>query len=437
MVEDDIYQSKKRYEAFIKNINRLTTKPRKNDKSKKYYCKNKVNISHYSRLIKYFDTKDLSYVKRLRLLNTFKIVTFVIEKDLKDLEREDINEIIIFVNSKYSQKSKCDFIKDLKYIWRNLFPEKDEKGRIDETITPYAVRHLVAKTDISREKRRKDKFTFEEFEKIVNFFNADPRIQCYLTLAFETLGRPQEILYTRLRDIQMFDNYAKISISEHGKEGIGYLYALDSFPYLVKWLQQHPKTDGEDSFLFINLCGKVGQLTPFNITKKLRLACKHLGISRPITSYSLKRNGVTYRRLMGDSDVEIQKIARWKSNKVLKNYDLSDSDDILKIQLVKKGLIKDDKLKNFEPKGQPKKCLFCETNNGFNESFCNNCKRPLNRSAITKQFNEYEELKKDIEQLKLVKKYDNQIQTEAIDYIKDKPEFIKQLQELMKTFDKN
>lgn len=80
---------------------------------------------------------------------------------------------------------------------------------------------------------RGDKLTFFEFERIVSYFSRDPIMQCYLMLAMESLGRPQEILFTKLKDVEICDNYAKVNISEHGKEGCGLLQCIDSYPYLT------------------------------------------------------------------------------------------------------------------------------------------------------------------------------------------------------------
>jgi len=306
------------------------------------------------------------------------------KKDLKDCDRADINKIVAFMHTKYqSTESKRNFIREIKYVWRTLFPEKDSQGREDETITPYPVRHLTAKIDKSKEKLKKDKLTVEEFERIVQYFDSDPRMQVYLTLALESLGRPQELLYTKISDLEIHDDYAKIWISEHGKEGCGFLQCIDSFPYLIKWLKEHPLRNNKNSYIFINNgCKKHGkQLTPWNINKQLKKACQRLKIDKPITCYSLKRNGVTFRRLRGDSDTQIQHAARWTSTRQLKRYDMSDQEDAMKIELIKRGKLdsKDKKLKKYAPK--TKTCI-CGKVNGFTEEFCSNCSRPLDRERI-------------------------------------------------------
>lgn len=218
----------------------------------------------------------------------------------------------------------------------------------NENEIPDFFKNFKVKTDVSRQEARKDKLSYEEFERIIKFFTEDKVIRTYIALAFESLARPQEICYTRLRDLEIYDNYAYVNISEHGKEGIKKLLSIDSFPYILKMYEEHPNKNNKDAFLFLNKHKE--QLTPFAINRKIRLACKKLGIEKPITCYSIKRFGVTFRRLQGDDDVTIQRIAGWKSTEQLRRYDLSNQEDVFKIELAKRGLIKDEKLKRYTPK---------------------------------------------------------------------------------------
>jgi len=108
---------------------------------------------------------------------------------------------------------------------------------------------------------------------------------------------------------------------------------------------------------------------------------KLLKIRKKVTCYSLKRNGVTFRRLRGDSDATIQHTARWTSTKQLKTYDMSEQEETFKIELVKRGLIKaDEQHKKYETTF--KRCMFCDFRNGIADDICNNCKRPLDRKKI-------------------------------------------------------
>src|SRR3989344_5678084 len=387
MAENDIYNSELKYENFKVKLDELTTKPRTTDKRVKYYCKNPLNIKHFRILFNMFETKDLSFIRRNRIIQTVRLITFATAKDLAICEREDIDEIVRFVNKVYSSRTRGDFIKDLKYIWKTLFPETDEKGRKDDTLIPYVVRHLNSKMDRSREKLRNDRINWDEFEKLVNYFNNDPRMQAFLTVSLESLSRPQELLYTKIKGVELYDNYAKIWITEHGKEGTKFLTCIDSFPFLAIWLNQHPFKHEKDCYLFIKYdkSNAREQLNPKIVNDKIRLAVRNLKIDKNVTCYSLKRAGVTFRRLRGDSDVEIQHTAGWSSTKMLKVYDKSQQDDIFRLQLIKKGLIKDKENKYPQLKMEAKNCLFCSYSNKFTDEICINCKRPLDRDKIIEQ----------------------------------------------------
>lgn len=406
MVENDIYDSETKYRRFLANLDSYLKPPhlvkRHHNSRRKYWIKNKANKKYFLRLGKKFESRDISYIRRIRLFRVFMIVCYVTKKDLKDLKkREKIDEIVAFAHKvNKSVKSKRDFAIDIKFLWKLLFPEKDEKGRPDETQVPYVVRHLSGKVDKSKEKLRGDKFSLDEFERLIQGFGDDPRMQALLTVSFESLGRPQELLARKIRDVELHDGYAKIYISEHGKEGTGFLRVIDSYFYLTKWLNTHPLKKDKNAYLFINT-GRVNryqQLKPMAANKLIRDRCKKLDIDKPITMYSLKRNAVTMMRLTGQSDLDIQHRARWKSTKQLHTYDLSGQEESFKIELIKRGIIKSDDKKHNQYKPTTKLCAFCGATNGLAETMCYNCNRPLDREAIDKEINERDNQIKSLQQ---------------------------------------
>ena len=390
MAEDDIYGNKARYEGFIARLQTLTLDPnlRKRDgrgKRGKYRCRNPENLKHFRTLHTIFQARDTSYIRRTRLLQSLTFISDHTTKYLPELTREDINEIMASMHDAYkAPKSKETFIRDTRHIWKTLFPETDIHGRPDDTITPYPVRHLSARIDKSRQKMRRDKLTQTEIDQLIQYFNKDPRIQAYITLALESLARPQEILYLKIGNTELHDNHAIIWLTEHGKEGTGLLQCIDSYPYLLKWLSQHPNATNKNAPLFLNTgnTNTLKKMRPENINKMLHTACKVLGIDKPITCYSLKRNGVTMRRLNGQTDMEIQHAARWTSTKHLQTYDLSNQTEALNRELQKRGLAPTNPT---SPPQTNKKCLYCQATNGKTETICTQCKRPLDRTAIIQE----------------------------------------------------
>ena len=72
-----------------------------------------------------------------------------------------------------------------------------------------------------------------------------------------------------MKDVEQHDNYAVIQISDHGKKGTGTMQCIDAYPFLIKWLEQHPFKNDSNSFIFVNTGKKrLGdQFTPFNVNK--------------------------------------------------------------------------------------------------------------------------------------------------------------------------
>ncbi|MBT4352528.1 site-specific integrase [archaeon] len=404
MALDDIYKSEGKYLKFKENLNELLLPPAERSARKRnaiYYVKNQNNLKYFKKLFRVFEAKDNSFIRRLRLLRTFVMITHVIKKDLCDCTRDDIDEIMAFMHTKNkSPRSKRDFVIDIKYIWKQILPEKDEKGRVDDTLIPYPVRHLSSKQDRSTETKRKDRMFYDEFEKLIVYFAMHPMIQAYLAFALESLARPQEIFFLRISDFQFFKDYAKVYMSSHGKEGLGLLQCIDSFPSIIKWYNKHPNKNNPDAFFFLNLGNKntLSQMTPDNMNRKLKKACKELGITK-LTCYSLKRNGITFRRLRGESDMEVQHAARWTSTKQLKTYDKSNQEDAFRIQLIKKGKLKPTKKeeKRFLP--ETKNCPFCEALLGFSEKVCTQCKHVLDASKIKEDMKNNDEWKQIVTKL--------------------------------------
>ncbi|MAG60771.1 hypothetical protein CL619_03215, partial [archaeon] len=256
MAKDDIYGNKRRYENLVSNLESFLEVPeiKKGRGKRKYYIKYKQNLKHFSKLCTHFEMKDLSFSRRVRVIGVLLFITSIVNKDLKDCTRDDINEIIAAMHKvNTTVSSKTSFIKNIKCIWRVLFPEKDHLGRDDETLCPYVVRHLSRKMDKSKETLRNEKYTIEEFQQIIKFFEKDPKVQAFITIMQETYARPQELLYLKIRDLQLFDNYGVARVSEHGKEGCKLIQFENlSYPYLLKWLGEHPLANDPNAFLFIN-----------------------------------------------------------------------------------------------------------------------------------------------------------------------------------------
>ena len=140
------------------------------------------------------------------------------------------------------------------------------------------------------------------------------------------------------------------------------------------------------------------QWKPHTVNKMLKIKCREIGIKKPITCYSFKRNGVTHRRLRGDDDKQIQETARWTSSKQLKTYDMAGQEETFKVELMRRGII--PKSKEYEyidsDMQQIRICPFCSHRNPFTDTVCSNCSRLLDRDAVVAQEKKHEEEMKNI-----------------------------------------
>jgi integrase len=392
MAEDDIYGSKKKYQDVVENISQFAFSPderkkRWNTKNPgKHYCLNKKNMLLFPRLFKYLDQRPISPARKLRLTGSVKFLLGHTKKTLDEIEkkgdRREIDAIVGAAHREYNPKTASDFIRDLKFLWKLFYPAKDAQGRIDETQKPYVVRHLSPRVDRSTKELRDDRLTTAEYRKILDSFGDDIRVQAFIALMYDSLGRPQEVLNVRIKNVSLFDNYAKIYVRK-GKEGPRLLQSIDSYPYITRLLSTHPLRTDPEAFLFLNT-GKTNrfkQMTPPNINKKLRERCKLLGIKKSITNYSFKRNGVTDARLRGDTNKSIQKRAGWTTTKQLETYDIAGEDESFTEDLIRRGIIKpDESTQHIAPIS--KMCPHCDAINPISERTCVRCTHLLYREDI-------------------------------------------------------
>ena len=116
MAENDIYNSKKRYEHAVATLDELLEKVTKG--KRKFYCKNPENLKYFQNLIEYFEAKDLSYIRRCRVFQLMRLVVFVIEKDLKECDRRDIDKLMAYSHKSHKTvESRKTLVRDLKVVW--------------------------------------------------------------------------------------------------------------------------------------------------------------------------------------------------------------------------------------------------------------------------------------------------------------------------------
>jgi len=378
MADNDIYNSKAKYDRLVRSLDYLvlpTDKRPKGTYHGKYQIKNTKNLEHLKRLISKFEAQDLSYIRRKRFIEVFLTIAHITDKDFSELQKneEESDKIASQINKIYKTvESRKSAFSMIKRIWKVLFKDI---GYWNE---------IKIQQDKSKQRQRKDKLLPEEYRSLLKYFNQDVETKLIIILTVESLSRPAELLSCKIKGIEDYQDYALINI-ERGKEGLKKLICIDSYPLLKQYIQQYQLSSNPETYLFSNgNRNRDKQLTPAMVSKKLRKACKDLQFNKSISLYSLKRFGVTLMSLQGASANEISKVAGWTSPKQLSTYDLSTQKEVVDILLLKKGIRKGKEENGYSTK--PKECLYCGRKEiGFELNDCPQCLRSLDPSKIRKQ----------------------------------------------------
>jgi len=97
-------------------------------------------------------------------MSIVKVVTFLIDKDLKKVNGKDKDKLLCYINKNYKGESLPTIKGQLKFIWKLLFPKSKLMG------------DLNGKIDKSRQKLRTDKLDWGDY---LWFFYCTYFFPCY------------------------------------------------------------------------------------------------------------------------------------------------------------------------------------------------------------------------------------------------------------------
>jgi len=151
-----------------------------------------------------------------------------------------------------------------------------------------------------------DLITREEFDRLIEYI---PRVSRYpirdkamLYVMYEFAARPGELLNMRLKDVEVKDNYVRITTT--GKTGVKTLTLVLSYKPLMEWLEMHPLKDDPNAYLWYSKTkGKVsyGRLRAF-----IKELAKVAGIRKDVWLYLFRHSALTeYKKTYGSAITEV------------------------------------------------------------------------------------------------------------------------------------
>ena len=331
--------------------------------------KNKQLIKDFDRAI--FLLEGLGKARRIKILQSLKIIAKKLKKNFDQATKEDIKKIIqdIEENDNYSIWTKHGykiiirkFYKWLEYgddyVKRNEYPE-----RVSWFITTVKKkdRHKVNASDILTEK---------EVEKLIKHAE-HTRDKAFVSMIYELGARIGEISILKIKDISK-DKYSYI-VDLEGKTGHRTPRIIIASPYLTNWLNGHPDKDNPEAWLWVKKGVRDYERMQYQSFRILliRLAEK-CSIKKRVYPHLFRHTRVTHllvNKQINESQAKVY--FGWTPDSgMLSEYSHLVIQDVNDALLEMHGIKTSTKR---EPQLKPKICPVCENINPKDYRFCGKC----------------------------------------------------------------
>ncbi len=211
----------------------------------------------------------------------FRIVGWL-NVDFRDADKKDIIRVLADIEkSGFKPWTIWSYKRVLKKLYKFL-----ERPDITENI----------QVKIKKQERinPNDVLTQDDISKLLSV-TRHPRDRAFIALISETGARLEEMQRMRINNIQMSK---QVIISVPGVKDspkIREVPIIDSVPYLRVWLDQHPKVEDPDNWLWVSLCSRTygTQLSAAQIHKILSDAKQKAGIRKPCFPHAFRHARAT------------------------------------------------------------------------------------------------------------------------------------------------
>lgn len=284
-------------------------------------------------------------------------------KDFDTMTVDEMKPLVAQIEmTKYSENTKCSFKVTLKTFYRWL------RGGND---IPPEVAWFRVSVKNNKAKLPEEMLTEEEVQKLIS---AEPhsRQRALISVLYESGCRIGELLSLRIKNIS-FDEYG-CQLLVHGKTGYRRIRIIGSVPYLLEWLNSHPKKDDPESPLWCRF--KSARPVNYAIIRQLFIeTAKRAGIVKKVNPHNFRHSRAT-------------KLAKHLTEAQMKEYlGWVQGSDMAAVYVHLSGRDVDSALfqmygmkaneKKDDTKLKPKTCAQCQESNGFANKFCRRCGNEL------------------------------------------------------------
>jgi len=298
-----------------------------------------------------------------------------LQKDWKDVTKDDVEELVYEVMLKYSPQtgqetnSTWDHKKVLKIFFR-WFKLGSRQYRI--VGDPEETKNIRLK-DVKSKIVREDLITHDDLETLLKGCRGNLRDKALLHVHYEAGTRPGEILSLRLKHVKFDDRGAVIHVD--GKTGPRSVRLVTSVPSLAGWIDSHPFRENGESPLWIKFeKNHYGEpMTHATATKILQTAARRAKITKKVNLKLFRHSEATETaKYMTEAQMRIRH--GWTStSKMPANYVHLVNSDVEQAYLKHLGMVTESE----EKPSLPKICHICKMPNSTDAEICNKCGKPL------------------------------------------------------------
>lgn len=356
---------------------------------------------------------NISKFRLLKYLNLFRYLFTVSKKDLDKATKNDIENIVANINGRENLAitTKMDYKILLKRFYKWLLGNDQEY--------PEQVKWIKCRIKQSEKKLpgEGELITNEDVEKLIQVAD-HPRDKAFVALLFESGCRIGEIGSMTLGSV-VFDKYGTL-ITVSGKTGSRKIRVVNATPYLMQWIQTHPRPE-KNNPLWINYgMRRKHQLMSYNtFAIILRRLFKKAGINKRHNPHLFRHSRATFlaNHL---TEFQMNHYFGWVqgSNMPATYVHLSGrevEDSILQLN----GLVSKKEGDNSQPK--PRLCPRCDTVNTATSTYCMKC------AFVLDQFEAVRLQEKEVEEKKM-----EDLSKEILRKLMDKPEIMKAILDQLK-----
>lgn len=323
------------------------------------------------------DYKEWTKMVRKSILKQFALF-------LKNKYPFDFQDVLEYLNSKSFKKYKISTQNKMKanlrlfFRWLGIFDNKYSKI-------------LKKCKEITKELKKSDLLTKTEIKKILKHMRR-PIDKAVFILLLESKMRKSELRNLKIKDLTVYDSYAMIYIRK-SKSAQRNIPLIESIPYLMRYLEDHPDKDNPEAWLFGHIRNGIFRKYSKNgILEIIKRNTKF--IPKNVYPHLLRHTGLTQiaRHL---SEFSLGQLAGWKtgSRMASKYVHLSQADlenAMLELYDIKKP-DEDHEVKTIDIVNCPR----CDYQNSELDHFCSRCGSVLDMKTVL----EHQEKAKELEEI--------------------------------------